>query len=116
MATASGRLILWSPRVLGVLVSAFIAAFALDAFGPATPLLTALPDFFVHLIPAVVLLGIVVASFRRPWIGAMAFIGLAIAYALFVPTGRLDWTLVISGPLIVVGVLFLWSWRVRRVA
>jgi hypothetical protein len=109
MATASGRLLLWSPRVLGILVSAFIGMFALDAFSGGKPILQALPDFIVHLIPAFVLLGLVVVSFRQPWIGAVAFIGLAVAYAVTMSKGRLDWMLAISGPLLVVGALFLWS-------
>ena len=109
METTSGRLLLWTPRVLGILVSLFIGMFALDAFGEGKPLLQAVPDFLIHLIPAFVLLGIVLASFRRPWIGAMGFIGLAVVYAATMSRGRLDWMLAISGPLLVVGALFLWS-------
>ena len=109
MATTSGRLLLWSPRVLGVAVSLFIAMFALDAFSEGKPFLQALPEFFIHLIPALVLLGLVVVSFRRPWIGAAAFIGLAVVYAVTMARGHVDWMLAISGPLVIVGVLFLWS-------
>ena len=32
MVTTSGRQLLWSPRILGVVVSLFIGLFALDAF------------------------------------------------------------------------------------
>jgi hypothetical protein len=48
MATTSGRLLLWSPRILGVLVSMFIGMFALDAFNEGKPLLLALPNFLIH--------------------------------------------------------------------
>ena len=113
IARTSGRWLLWSPRILGILVSLFIGMFALDAFSEGKPWLQALPDFVVHLIPALVLLGIVAASFRRQWIGAVAFIGLAVVYAATMSKGRLDWMLTISGPLLVVGVLFLWSWFQR---
>ena len=115
METTSDRLLLWSPRILGILVSLFIGMFALDAFGQGTPILPALRDFIVHLIPAVVLLGLVLASFRRQWIGGVAFIGLAVVYAVTMAKGRLDWMLTISGPLFVVGALFLLSWY-RRIA
>jgi hypothetical protein len=110
MATTSSRLLLWSPRILGILVSLFIGMFALDAFSPGKPFLTALPGFIIHLIPAFVLLGIVVASFRWQWIGAVGFIGLAVYYAVTMSSGRVDWLLAIAGPLFVVGALFLWSW------
>jgi len=109
MATASA-IWLWSPRVLGILTSLFVALFALDAFSGGKPLAQALPDFLIHLIPAIVLLALVAVSFRRPWIGGAAFIGLAGAYAVMVGNRHGDWIVVISGPLFVVGALFLWSW------
>jgi hypothetical protein len=109
MAMTSNRLLLWSPRILGILVSLFIGMFALDAFSEGKPFLRAVPDFIIHLIPAFVLLGAVAASFRRQWIGAVAFIGLAVLYAMTMSHRHFDWILIISGPLLVVGALFVWS-------
>ena len=109
MATTSDWLLLWSPRILGILVSVFIGLFALDAFGEGRPILQALPDFFIHLVPAGVLLAVVLASFRWPWLGGVAFVGLGILYAVTMSKGRVDWMLAISGPLLLVGTLFLWS-------
>jgi hypothetical protein len=40
----------------------------------------------------------------------VAFIGLAIVYAMTMARGHFDWMLLISGPLAIVGALFLWSW------
>jgi hypothetical protein len=114
MSTTSSPLLLWTPRILGILVSAFIGLFALDAFSHTASFFEALPDFLIHLIPALVLLTLVGAAWRWKWIGAVAFIGLAAAYALTMARGRLDWMLVISGPLLVVGVLYLWSWQYHR--
>ncbi len=110
MWTTSRRLQLWGPRLLGVLVSLFIGLFALDAFSEGKPFLEALPDVVIHLIPAVLLLAVVAVSFRWEWIGAVVFIGLAVLYAATMAKGHLDWMLLISGPLVVVGALFLWSW------
>jgi CHASE2 domain-containing sensor protein len=103
-------LLLWTSRILGIAVSVFLGLFALDAFAPGKPLARALADFAIHLVPAAVVLTIVALSWRRPWIGGVAFVLLAAAYALTVRF-RLDWVLAISGPLLAVGVLFLWSWR-----
>jgi hypothetical protein len=108
--TRKRLLLLWSPRILGIAASFFLGLFALDAFDPGTPLARALPDFAIHLVPAAVLLAIVALSWRRAWIGGVAFVLLAVAYAVAVRF-RLDWILAISGPLLAVGVLFLWSWR-----
>jgi hypothetical protein len=112
MTRTSARLLLWTPRLLGILVSLFIGMFALDAFSEGRPFLEALGAFAVHLVPALVLLGVVAAAWRWEWIGGVAFVGLALYYAwLVAPRGRYDWILVISGPLLVAGVAFFWSWR-----
>ena len=65
MTMTVGRLLLWSPRILGIVVSLFIGLFALDAFSQGRPFIEALPDFVIHLIPAFVLLALVGASWRR---------------------------------------------------
>jgi hypothetical protein len=114
MAAMSDRWLLWSPRILGTLVSVFLGMFALDAFSPGKPILESVPGFFIHLIPALTVLGVVILSWQREWIGGLACIGLAIAYALSVGARHADWALAISGPLLVVGTLFLWSWQHRR--
>ena len=71
----------------------------------------ALPDFALHLLPAVGLLIIVAVSWRREWLGGIAFIALSLLYASTMARGRLDWMLVISAPLIAIGLLYLLSWR-----
>ena len=114
MSEMSDRLLLWGPRILGVLVSVFLGLFALDAFSASTSILEALPDFFIHLIPAMAVMGLVIVSWRREWIGGLAFIGLAIMYTFSVGRRHVDWVLLISGPLLTVGALFLWSWHHRR--
>ena len=114
MERTAARLARWSPTMAGILVSLLIGMFALDAFSEGKPFVQALPDFVMHLIPAFVLLAIVGASVRRPWLGAITFISLGVLYALTMSKGRLDWMLAISSPLIVVGALFLWNWVLDR--
>jgi hypothetical protein len=107
------QLLLWGPRLLGVVVSAFLALFAVDAFQSGKPLTRALADFAVHLLPAAVVLAIVALSWRRPWVGGVAFVLLAAVYAV-TARSRVDWIMVISGPLLATGMLFLWSWNHQR--
>jgi CHASE2 domain-containing sensor protein len=111
--TRRDRLLLWSPRILGIAVSVFLSLFALDAFERGKPLASVLTDFAMHLAPAAVILAIVALSWRRPWIGGVAFVLLGAAYGPAV-SFRLDWTLPISGPLLTAGALFLLSWRRHR--
>jgi len=103
-------LLFWSPRMLALAVSVFFGLFALDAFAPGKSRADAWIDFALHLVPAITVLTAVLLSWQRPWIGAVAFITLALAYAI-TAGARLDWILAISGPLMAVGVLFLVSWR-----
>jgi hypothetical protein len=70
-------------------------------------------DVFIHLIPALVVLALVVVSFRRPWVAGAAFIGLALAYAV-TSHDRVDWILTIAGPLAILGLLFFWSGHFQR--
>jgi hypothetical protein len=111
MTRTSSTLLLWSPRILGIAVSCFIGLFALDAFSDGAPMREAMTAFVIHLLPALALLAIVAISWRWEWVGGTAFVALAAVYALTMARGRLDWMLVISGPLLVVGALFFWSWH-----
>lgn len=104
MTSSPRKLLLWSPRILGILVAVFLGVFALDAFDEG------IPAFLLHLAPALLLLLLVALAWRWEWLGGAAFIALAVLYG--VPAwARGDWLLVITGPLLVVGFLFLWSWR-----
>ena len=48
MTKRSDGLLIWTPRVLGVLVCAFLSLFALDAFSGGRSFAEALPDFLIH--------------------------------------------------------------------
>jgi len=107
MTKSALKLVLWSPRILGILVSLFLGVFAFDAVDEG------IAAFLLHLAPTVLLLLVVAASWRWEWVGGAVFIILAVLYG--VPAwSRGDWLLVISGPLLLVGLLFLWSWRHHR--
>ena len=106
MTGTTARIVLWLPRILGIAVAMFLAVFAFDAFS-GQRIWEAVPDFAVHLLPALVVLGVVAVAWRYPWFGGVAFIGFAVLYAASVR--RVDWIAVIGGPLLAVGVLFLWS-------
>lgn len=103
----------WAPRLLAGAVSLFFATFALDAFSGAASAREAIPDFIVHLMPAATVLALVALSWNREWIGAVTFVGLAVAYAI-VARAHPSWIAAISGPLLVVAALYGWNWMRRR--
>ena len=113
LAAAPGKAMVWAPRVLAIVVSLFLSVFSLDAFDAGVPLAEAIPDFLMHLIPTAILLGVVALSWRREWIGAFAFTGLAVAYAIPAYAHPV-WIATISGPLLVVAALYGWNWMHRR--
>ena len=108
--TTINRVALIAPRVFGLAVVGFLALFALDAFTEGQPLPLAIGGAIVHLIPAAIVLAVVVLAWRWPLLGAAGFLAAAALYAWIAPRGHLDWIAVISGPLTIVGVLYLWSW------
>jgi fatty-acid desaturase len=107
------KMLLWSPRVLGILVCFFLSLFSLDAFGSGKSFLQALPDFAIHVAPVLLLLIVVAVSWRREWVGGLVFTGLAAVYA-YDARSHTSWVFAISGPLLIVGILFFWSWIHRR--
>ena len=104
MSDTARRMLFWSPRILGIAVALFIGVFALDAVDEGIPAL------LLHSAPALFLLVVVALSWRYEWLGAAAFITLALVYAART-LHRPDWILAISGPLVLVGGLFIASWR-----
>ena len=104
MTTRARKALLWTPRILGIAISLFVGLFALDAVEEG------IAAFLLHLTPTFLLLLVVAASWRWEWVGGAGFIVLALLYG--VPAWS-RWTALaaISGPLLLLGLLFLWSWR-----
>ncbi len=111
MTDISKTLLLCGPRIAGLVFAGFLTLFALDVF-IRSPFVAALPAFAIHLIPSLIVLTVVAIAWRFDWIGAASFIALAVVYAVIVG-GRVDWIAAISGPLVIIGLLFLASWRYR---
>ena len=112
MKTALGRTLYWVPRGLGILFAAFISIFALDVFGEGAGFWETLLALVMHLIPTAVVVVALVLSWRWEWLGVFLYTALG---ALYIQQfwGRFPWStyLIIAGPLVLVGVLFLVDWR-----
>jgi hypothetical protein len=106
------RLVIWLPRVLAIGFAGFVGLFALDVldagYGPREMVLALL----IHLIPTFGMLLATALAWRRPWIGAVAFAAWATWY-LMAFWGRFPPSVfvVMSGVPLMVGILFLLSWR-----
>ena len=104
----------WTPRILSVLFAAFIAMFALDVFGEGHSFWGTALALVMHLIPALLVVATLLAAWRWEPVGGILFVALGIAY-LVTAWGRFHWSayVVISGPLFLLGVLFVIDWLYR---
>ena len=108
------RWLFWTPRILCLLFAAFVSLFALDVLGEGNGFWKTILALAIHLIPTWAILLVLLASWRWEWIGALVFPVLGALYlAMF--WGRFGWPvyLMMSGPLFLVGLLFLINWRYR---
>ena len=109
------QLLFWSPRVLTLLFAVFLSLFALDVFEEGYGFWDTVVALFLHLIPTWILLIVLAVSWRWEWGGAVMLVVLGLVYIHFAAgRGHPEWALVISGPLFLVGGLFLLNWLKRK--
>jgi hypothetical protein len=110
------QLLYWAPRALCIAFALFISLFALDVFGEGQGFWATVLALLIHLIPTFLVLLILAISWRREWIAGVLFIVLAALYVSWAwnkPFGVLSTFLLMSGPLVVTGLLFLLNWYYR---
>jgi hypothetical protein len=109
------RILFWTPRILCILFAMFLSLFALDVFGEDQGFWETTLALLIHLIPVYIVVIVLVVAWRWEWVGAVVFNGLALLYVIWF-WGRFHWCAYvgISGPMIVVGVLFLLNWIYRE--
>lgn len=92
----------------------FLSLFALDAFdgGWSWP---ALLGFLIHLWPSLALLALIVIAWKYDWFGVLVFLLAAVGYVWLAGPGRpWSWYAAISGPALLLAILFLISWLAKR--
>ncbi len=105
----------WLPRGLVILFAAVISIFAADVFGEGRSFWQTALALFMHLLPTFAVLVVLAIAWRWEWVGAVLFAGLGVAYIFSIAGRGLDWSvyLLISGPLFLIGLLFLANWIVK---
>jgi hypothetical protein len=115
------KLVYWVPRVLSTLFVVFLALMSLDAFETTGGVWAIVLALFMHNIPTLLLLGIVLVAWRHELVGAIGFFGLGILYIVLVFQNPFEWyylawAIEISGLAFIVGALFWIGWKQRRYA
>src|ERR1017187_10199722 len=104
------RLVFWTPRILCLLFAAFLTVFALDVLDEGLGFWKTLLALLIHLTPTWIILIVLAVSWRWEWAGAVLFTLLGGLYlVLFWGRFRGSGYPGPSGPLFLVGVLFLLS-------
>lgn len=99
--------------------------FSLDVFEENLSFWEIALGLFIHNIPALILLIIVIISWKHELVGTIGFILAGIFYILLIFIGKvlmngfdwliaLNWSGMIAGPAILTGLLFLNSWFSKR--
>ena len=116
MGKKINKSIYWTPRVLSIIFILFLMMFSLDVFEPGLSAWEIAIGLFVHNIPALILLAVVVVSWKHEIVGGVVFILAGIAYiASMLAAGRIEggmWVSypIIAGPAFLIGILFIVNW------
>ncbi|MCB0107813.1 MAG: hypothetical protein KDE53_17955 [Caldilineaceae bacterium] len=114
MSTRTKQWLIWSPRLLGILFALFLSIFALDVFGAGYTVWETVLALLIHLIPTFALLIALALAWRWQWVGAVIFLGFATWYLVETwGQAQLFVLLMICGPPLLVGLLYLFDWFYR---
>jgi len=115
------KFIYWTPRILSILFILFLMLFSLDVFEPGLSAREIAIGLFMHNIPALILLVVLVVSWKHEIVGGVVFILAGIAFIASKLVGsRLEggmawWSfLLISSPAFLIGILFIINWLKKR--
>ena len=118
------KIIHWIPRILCIFAILFVSLFALDAFQPDKTIWEQLGDFIMHLIPSFILLIFLIIAWKRELIGGVVFtlIGVFLSPFIFKMNYNMNHSIPMSlgiiasitFPFIVVGILFITSYYLKK--
>ena len=112
MTKRINRFIYWTPRILGIIFILFLMMFSLDVFEPGLTVWQIIIGLFMHNLPALILLIFLIISWKYEIVGGIVFILVGLLYILLLATSSnfewymLIWSLTISGPAFLIGILF----------
>jgi hypothetical protein len=114
MSRSMKQFLFWIPRILCILFALFLSLFSLDVFDEGLGFWETILALLIHLVPTYIVIAVLLLAWRWEWIGAVLFTALAVFYVVWA-WGRFHWSAyaVISGPLVLISILFLLNWIYR---
>jgi len=112
VAPAIAKAIRWAPRAGAIMIIFFVSLFSLDVFGMGGTFLETLVGLLMHNLPTIAMIILLVFAWRRPLVGAIAFLLAGLFFLRFLVGGD-NWgiLLLFSGPLLLISALFYTDWR-----
>ncbi|EKD56826.1 MAG: hypothetical protein ACD_58C00074G0001 [uncultured bacterium] len=118
------KFVYWTPRILSIIFILFLSLFSLDVFEGNYGFWGTVLALFMHNIPSIVLLIILIISWNKEIVGGIAFILAGLLYCAINIIGliqsnpiewyRLAWCVQIAIPAFFIGILFLMGWFQKK--
>ncbi|MCX6708956.1 MAG: hypothetical protein NTW67_04915 [Candidatus Woesearchaeota archaeon] len=113
------RFVYWLPRILAILFLLYLAMFSLDIFDANYDFWGTVLGLFMHNIPVLVLLIVLIIAWKYELVGGIVFILAGLLYIIMtihrvVWYIALSWSLTIAGPAFIIGILFFLNWYLKR--
>ncbi|HIG93421.1 TPA: hypothetical protein HA242_01440 [Candidatus Woesearchaeota archaeon] len=113
------KFVYWTPRILSIIFISFLALMSLDVFSSESSFWQTIGALFMHNIPALVLLVVLLISWKYEIVGGIAFILAGLVYIVVLMRNpfewyMLSWAIQISGIAFFIGIMFLINWFKKR--
>lgn len=105
----------WTPRILSMLFIGFLALMSLDVFGSGLNFWQTVVALFMHNLPALFLLIVLIISWRYEIVGGVGFILAGLVYIALLMRNSFEWYMLawaiqIAGVAFLIGILFFIGW------
>jgi len=119
MARNVSKFLYWTPRIMAIIIIVFMALMSLDVFSPGLSAGQIAIGLFMHNIPMLILLVVLLISWKYEIVGGIAFILAGLTYIIVLFMNQFEWYKVawavqLSGPAFFVGIMFLLGWFKKR--
>lgn len=120
MKKKNNSFIYWTPRILSIIFIVFLVVMSFDVISPELSLRQITTGLFIHNIPTLIMLIVLIISWKHEIAGGFAFLLAGLLYIVFACRAQiawyiaLSWILTIAGPAFLIGVLFLINWFRKR--
>ena len=113
------KFIYWTPRILSIIFILFLALMSLDVFSSELSFWQTLIGLFMHNIPVIILLVVLIISWKYEIVGGIAFILAGLLYIILLFRNPFEWYMLlwaiqISGTAFLIGILFFINWFKKK--